>query len=88
MPASQKIVCSWEWEVIDAISKSVVAADATRMLKAEPPEGALRKGEHVLVDDGSCPVGQIKEVTRIGQSSMVLVAAASRLIPHPPNLAS
>jgi hypothetical protein len=32
------------------------------MLKAEPPEGALRKGQHVLVDDGSCPVGQIKEV--------------------------
>jgi hypothetical protein len=30
-------------------------------LKSEPGEGQLRPGEHVLVDDGSRPVGQIKE---------------------------
>ena len=29
----------------------------------EPPLGTLKVGEVVLVDDGSCPDGQIKEVT-------------------------
>jgi hypothetical protein len=33
-----------------------------RILKHEPPMGALKEGQHVLVDDGSCPAGQIKEV--------------------------
>ena len=31
-------------------------------LKQEPPMGAMREGEVVLVDDGSCPKGQIKRV--------------------------
>ena len=35
---------------------------ATDILKREPPMGALREGEVVLVDDGSCPRGQIKRV--------------------------
>jgi hypothetical protein len=32
------------------------------ILKGEPPMGQLREGQTVLVDDGSCPVGQIKQV--------------------------
>lgn len=32
-------------------------------LSQEPPPGALRAGEKVLVDDGTCPADQIKEVT-------------------------
>jgi uncharacterized protein DUF6719 len=32
------------------------------VLKKEPPMGQLREGQTVLVDDGSCPLGQIKEV--------------------------
>ena len=32
------------------------------VLKSEPGEGQLRPGQRVLVDDGSCPAGQIKEV--------------------------
>ena len=35
---------------------------AARMIKVEPPMGALREGQVVLVDDGSCPAGQIKRV--------------------------
>jgi len=31
-------------------------------LKREPPMGALKEGQVVLVDDGSCPKGQIKRV--------------------------
>lgn len=31
--------------------------------KREPPKGALAWGKTVLVDDGTCPSGQIKEIT-------------------------
>ncbi len=33
------------------------------VLKREPPMGQLREGQIVLVDDGTCPAGQIKQVT-------------------------
>ncbi len=49
-----------------AISLSVIAITLTaanaEVLKHEPPMGALREGQVVLVDDGSCPNGQIKRV--------------------------
>ena len=35
---------------------------AATVLKAEPPMGALKEGQRVLVDDGSCPPGQLREV--------------------------
>jgi hypothetical protein len=35
---------------------------AQAVLKQEPPMGQLQEGQTVLVDDGSCPKGQIKEV--------------------------
>ena len=38
-------------------------AQAQRVLKQEPPAGGLAFGETVLVDDGSCPAGQIKRVS-------------------------
>ena len=31
-------------------------------LTREPEMGTLREGQRVLVDDGSCPAGKIKEV--------------------------
>ena len=37
-------------------------ASAARVLKSEPGPDELRYGMRVLVDDGSCPTGQIKEV--------------------------
>ena len=33
------------------------------VLKKEPGKGKIATGARVLVDDGSCPKGQIKEVT-------------------------
>lgn len=33
-----------------------------QIVKREPAMGAMKEGERVLVDDGSCPKGQIKEV--------------------------
>lgn len=37
-------------------------AFAANTVKTEPPMGALKDGQVVLVDDGSCPAGQIKKV--------------------------
>ena len=37
-------------------------AFAQKMLKAEPPDGALATGKRVLVDDGSCTAGQVLQV--------------------------
>ena len=51
-----------------------------QILKNEPGDGALPRGKRVLVDDGSCPAGQIKEV--IGGSKIDHVARSSRCIPH------
>lgn len=39
------------------------AARAAAVLMREPAEGEMRLGQRVRVDDGSCPTGQIKEVT-------------------------
>jgi hypothetical protein len=41
------------------LSASVATAE---ILKKEPKMGALREGQTVLVNDGSCPKGQIKRV--------------------------
>lgn len=45
-----------------------LTAAAEPALKREPGPGNLRPGERVLVDDGTCPRGQIKEV--IGGSNL------------------
>jgi uncharacterized protein DUF6719 len=42
------------------------AATAQTVMKQEPPSGALKRGTVILVDDGSCPKGRIKEVTAGG----------------------
>lgn len=42
---------------------SAVSTHAQQILKREPPPGGLPAGAVVLVDDGSCPKGKIKEVT-------------------------
>lgn len=34
-----------------------------KILAAEPPNGALFPGETALFDDGTCPAGQVKQVT-------------------------
>jgi hypothetical protein len=36
---------------------------AQEIMKSEPAAGALAAGITVLVDDGTCPKGQIKQVT-------------------------
>jgi hypothetical protein len=41
---------------------AIPAPAAAQVLTREPAMGALREGQRVLVDDGTCPRGQIKEV--------------------------
>ena len=45
-----------------AFAISAGPALSQEVMKREPPFGALRTGTIVLVDDGTCPRGQIKEV--------------------------
>ena len=39
-----------------------LAHSSAATLKKEPAMGSLKQGQRVLVDDGTCPKGQIKEV--------------------------
>jgi hypothetical protein len=47
------------------LSMLIVAglASCQSILKSEPAKGTLPAGKTVLVDDGSCPAGQVKQVT-------------------------
>jgi hypothetical protein len=46
-----------------ALLASPAHAEGPKVLSQEPERGKLHGGETVLVDDGSCPAGQIKQVT-------------------------
>lgn len=53
--------------LVYAVIVGILSANAgpalAKILKQEPPMGQLREGQVVLVDDGTCPTGQIKQVT-------------------------
>jgi hypothetical protein len=44
------------------LALATLAGSAYAQVKREPAMGAMKEGEVVLVDDGSCPKGQIKRV--------------------------
>jgi hypothetical protein len=44
------------------LAVSGVSSAFAETVKQEPPMGAMREGQVLLVDDGSCPAGQIKRV--------------------------
>ena len=56
---------------IAALAQSAASAPAVPpsavaglpVLAKDPQQGHLRPGQQVLVDDGSCPAGQVKELT-------------------------
>ena len=57
------------------VSAATSAFAAT--VKQEPPMGAMREGQVLLVDDGSCPAGQIKRVvggnhTKVGGTKQIV----------------
>ena len=44
------------------VATIAVVGPVEAQVKREPAMGAMQEGEIVLVDDGSCPKGQIKRV--------------------------
>ncbi len=60
-----------------------------QILRHEPASGKIRAGQTVLVDDGSCPKGQVMEVKAGSNRSVSTGARLSgskrthRCIPHP-----
>ena len=62
--------------LVMCVATSAFAATG-KIVKQEPPMGAMREGEVVLVDDGSCPAGQIKRVvggnhTKVGGTKQIV----------------
>ena len=58
---------------------------ALAQVKREPAMGAMKEGEVVLVDDGSCPKGQIKRVVggnhvKVGGSKKI--ERTRKCVPH------
>lgn len=56
---------------------SVAGSSSAATAKQEPPMGAMREGQVLLVDDGSCPAGQIKRVvggnhTKVGGTKQIV----------------
>jgi len=57
--------CPNAWTLLMSIAFAAMSpvssrAHAQQVLRAEPPPGQLQTGQVVLVDDGSCPQGQIR----------------------------
>ena len=52
-----------------------------QILKVEPPVGQLPAGTKVLIDDGSCPAGKIKQV--IGGNVTIGQARIRSCVPRP-----
>jgi hypothetical protein len=46
-----------------SLASATAGADEAQILAKEPPTGALHAGQRAMVDDGTCPKGQVKEVT-------------------------
>lgn len=46
-----------------AVMTATTAWAAIEILKEEPAKNALPRGKIVYVDDGTCPPGEIKEIT-------------------------
>jgi hypothetical protein len=66
-----------------APSTSGTASSLPVIVQSEPSSGSLPRGQVILVDDGTCPAGQIKEVT--GGNSNQRVQRTRRCIPRPKN---
>ena len=63
--------------VAAALVLSISSSSFAETVKKEPPLGAMREGQVLLVDDGSCPAGQIKRVvggnhTKVGGTKQIV----------------
>lgn len=69
------------------LSGLLTVADPPPILTEAPGRGALREGQRVLVDDRTCPAGQVREIiggSNAGQRGGGSAAPRqSRCIPRP-----
>jgi hypothetical protein len=63
------------------ISVAPAASAGPEVLKEAPKDGAIAYGKVVLVDDGKCAKGEIKEIT--GGSQQKSIARKTRCIKRP-----
>jgi hypothetical protein len=66
--------------LLAALCLLVTPATAQKILKGDPAIGAVKEGARVLIDDGTCPQGQIKEI--VGGNIQKHIARQSRCIPR------
>ncbi|MEM9047285.1 MAG: DUF6719 family protein [Pseudomonadota bacterium] len=64
-----------------ALGLTGLGACAPTLLSEDPAPGAIPHNEIVLVDDGSCPPGQVKELT--GGNTTLNIPRKQRCIPRP-----
>lgn len=66
-------------KLIACLAVATTLTGCNTIQKTEPPAGTLPTGKKVLVDDGTCPAGQVKEV--IGSTPGV--PRKKSCVPHP-----
>ena len=54
-----------------SLTAAAAANTALVVLKEMPAKGVLRLGEVIYVDDGKCPVGEVKKITGGNQKTGV-----------------
>ncbi len=71
--------------ILSVFVMTFATSSFAQTLKHEPAMGAMREGQVVFVDDGTCPVGQIKRVvggnhTKVGGTKQIV--RTSRCVPR------
>ena len=52
------------------LASAALAGDAAAATVLTREPATLRLGERVLIDDGSCPAGQVREVVAVGNKTV------------------
>ena len=67
--------------VVSGVLVAIAAQTGQTVVKEAPKEGDIPYGKDVLVDDGTCPKGEVKEVT--GGSSAKAIPRKTRCVKRP-----
>ena len=67
--------------VMSVVLMAIAAQAGQTLLKAVPKDGDIPYGKVVLVDDGTCPKGEVKEIT--GGSSAKAIPRRTRCVKRP-----
>ena len=61
------------------LSTTVAAQAGQAILKEVPKDGEIPHGKVVLVDDGTCPKGEVKEITGCNREKAIPPQASTRI---------